>query len=253
MRFLTVLLISCVTILTCFVTSSLATEFIGGVRGSVKNEKGEPMPYTTIFVKQIGSGTVANSDGSYEMSLAPGTYEISFQFLGYETAVLKVEITDAFKETDIVLKEQPKLLEAVIINSNAEDPAYTIMRKAIAKAKYHQQQIDRYTARVYMKGTGQLKDYPWLAKKAIEKEGIKKGEVFVTESISEITYTRPRKFEEKVISIRSDGKDNNTNPNQYIFGSFYEPEIAETISPLSPKAFSYYKFEYLGTFKDRNY
>ncbi|MEO5980408.1 MAG: DUF5686 family protein, partial [Chryseolinea sp.] len=41
--------------------------------------------------------------------------------------------------------------------------------------------------------------------------------------------------------------------NQYIFGSFYEPEIAETISPLSPKAFSYYKFEYLGTFKDRNY
>ena len=56
-----------------------------------------------------------------------------------------------------------------------------------------------------------------------------------------------------MISIRSDGKDNNTSPNQYIFGSFYEPEIAETISPLSPKAFSYYKFEYQGTFKDRNY
>ena len=29
--------------------------------------------------------------------------------------------------------------------------------------------------------------------------------------------------------------------------------MAETISPLSPKAFSYYKFEYLGTFKDRDY
>ena len=106
---------------------------------------------------------------------------------------------------------------------------------------------------MYIKGAGQLKDYPWLAKKQIEKAGVKKGQVFVTESISEIKYTRPAKFEEKVISIRSDGKDNNTNPNQYIFGSFYEPEIAETISPLSPKAFSYYKFEYQGTFKDRNY
>ncbi len=152
-----------------------------------------------------------------------------------------------------MLHEQARMLETVIVTSDAEDPAYTIMRKAIAKAKYHQQQIDRFTARVYIKGAGQLKDYPWLAKRAIEKEGIKKGEVFVSESVSDIKYTRPNKFEEKVISIRSDGKDNNTSPNQYIFGSFYEPEIAETVSPLSPKAFSYYKFEYLGTFKDRNY
>ena len=145
------------------------------------------------------------------------------------------------------------MLQTVTINSGTEDPAYTIMRKAIAKAKYHTQQIDEYTARVYIKGAGQLIDYPWLAKKAIEKEGIEKGQVFVTESISEIKYTRPNTFDEKVISIRSDGKDNNTSPNPYIFGSFYEPEIAETISPLSPKAFSYYRFEYMGTFKDRNY
>jgi len=43
------------------------------------------------------------------------------------------------------------------------------------------------------------------------------------------------------------------SPNAYVFGSLYEPEIAETVSPLSPKAFSYYRFEYLGTFKDRSY
>src|SRR5690606_7163506 len=48
-------------------------------------------------------------------------------------------------------------------------------------------------------------------------------------------------------------KYNNTSPNPFIFGSFYEPEIAETISPLSPKAFAYYRFEYLGTFRDRDY
>lgn len=226
---------------------------IGGLRGSVKDTKGEPLPYTTIFVRQTGSGTVANANGSYELSLPPGKYDVAFQYLGYETIVKQVEITDSFQELDIVLAEQARMLETVTVTSDAEDPAYTIMRKAISKAKYHQQQIDRYTARVYIKGTGQLKDYPWLAKKAIEKEGIKKGEVFVTESVSEIKFTRPKKFEEKVISIRSDGKDNNTSPNQYIFGSFYEPEIAETISPLSPKAFSYYKFEYMGTFKDRDY
>jgi len=232
---------------------AVSSAFVGGVRGSVKNDKGEPLAYTTVFVKQTGSGTVANVDGSYELYLQPGKYEIVFQFLGYETIVHEVDITDKVLDLDVVLHEQARLLETVIVTSDAEDPAYTIMRKAIAKAKYHQQQIDKFTARVYIKGAGQLKDYPWLAKRAIEKEGIKKGEVFVSESVSDITFTRPNKFEEKVISIRSDGKDNNTSPNQYIFGSFYESEIAETISPLSPKAFSYYKFEYLGTFKDRNY
>ena len=44
-----------------------------------------------------------------------------------------------------------------------------------------------------------------------------------------------------------------SSPNQFVLGSFYEPAIAEVVTPLSPKAFSYYKFEYLGSFKDNQY
>ncbi len=43
----------------------------------------------------------------------------------------------------------------------------------------------------YIKGKGQLKDYPWLAKKALEKEGINKDRLFVQESVSDIKYTPP--------------------------------------------------------------
>ncbi|MDH4090150.1 MAG: DUF5686 and carboxypeptidase regulatory-like domain-containing protein [Cyclobacteriaceae bacterium] len=239
--------------LTLLFAFSFAAVQAAGVRGRVSDENGAPLAYTTIFVKQTGSGTTTNENGNYEINLLPGSYEIVYQFLGYETVVKQIEITTGYVEVDVVLKTQATMLETVTIKSGSEDPAYTIMRKAIAKAKYHTQQLDEYTARVYIKGAGQLKDYPWLAKKAIEKEGIKKGQVFLTESISEIKYTRPNTFSENVISIRSDGKDNNTSPNPYIFGSFYESEVAETISPLSPKAFSYYRFEYMGTFKDRNY
>ena len=233
---------------------TVRTIYAQGVRGSVKAENGEPLAYTTIFVKQTGSGTTTNENGDYEISLpAAGRYEIVFQYLGYETAERVAVVSTDFVEINVTLKTQVTVLPTVTINAEDEDPAYTIMRKAIAKAKYHLHLLDNYSARVYIKGSGQLKDYPWLAKKRLEKEGIEKGRVFVMESISDIKYTRPGKFEEKVISIRSDGRDNNTSPTPYIFGSFYEPEVAETISPLSPKAFSYYKFEYLGTFKDRDY
>ncbi len=227
----------------------------GGVRGLIQGDDGVPLPFATIYVKQTGSGVVSDPQGRYEISLAPGHYDFVFHYLGYETQTRALEIGDTFQDVPITLKTQVVQLQAVTIKAGKEDPAYTIMRKAIAKAKYHTQQIDAYTAKVYIKGKGQLKDYPWLAKKALEKEGITKDRVFISESVSEIKYTRPNKFEEKVIAVYTNGNGNsrNTSPNAYVFGSLYEPEIAETISPLSPKSFSYYRFEYLGTFRDRTY
>lgn len=225
----------------------------GGVRGVIADEAGNELSFATVFVKQRGTGTTANVEGRYEIHLDPGRYELVFQHLGRRTEVRVLDVRDRLEELDVRLAPQEIMLEAVTVGAEDEDPAYSIMRRAIAKANYHRNVLDSYSARVYIKGAGKLKDYPWLAKKALEKEGIEKNRVFISESVSDIKFTRPNKFEEKVISIRSDGKDNNTSPNGYIFGSFYEPEIAGTITPFSPKAFSYYKFEYLGTFKDREY
>jgi hypothetical protein len=225
----------------------------GGIKGVVKADDGSVLAFATIFVVQAETGTTTNENGYYEIQLPEGSYDLVYQYLGYASQTRQVKIGTDFTELNVTLSIQATYLPNVVVQANNEDPAYTIMRKAISKAKYHTQQLDGYTAKVYVKGAGKLKDYPWLAKKTLQKEGIEKDRVYVSESVSQIKYTRPKKFEEKVISIRSDGKDNNTSPNGYIFGSFYEPEIAETISPLSPKAFSYYKFEYLGTFKDRNY
>jgi hypothetical protein len=227
--------------------------FAGGIRGTIFSDEGSPLPWATIYVKQLGTGTSANEQGYYELSLPPGTYQVIYQHVGYESQQKQVEVGQDFVTLNITLQPQVIVLQNVTITAGYEDPAYTIMRKAIAKAKYHTQQIDSFTARVYIKGSGKLTDYPWLAKKALEKEGIKKNRVFVSETISEIQYRRPATFRERVISIRSDGRDNNTSPNAFIFGSFYQPIIAETVSPLSPTAFAYYRFEFQGTFKDGPY
>lgn len=225
----------------------------GGVRGTISDEKGEPLSFATIYVREMGTGTTANADGYYAIPLPAGSYQLIFQHLGRRTEVRTVAVKTDMISMDITLQPQEIVLQSVTVDADEEDPAYTIMRKAIARADYHRNVLDSYSATVYIKGSGRLKDYPWLAKKALEKEGIEKDRVYVSESVSEVRFTRPSKFEEKVISIRSDGKDNNTSPNGYIFGSFYQPEIAGTVSPLSPRAFSYYRFEYQGTFTDREY
>ncbi|ELR72636.1 hypothetical protein C900_01015 [Fulvivirga imtechensis AK7] len=225
----------------------------GGVRGTVKGDDGQLLAFATIYVKELGTGTTTNADAFYEISLKPGNYQIIFQYVGYESILKEVQVDSDFINLDVVLRTQVMMLRDIEIRAGKEDPAYTIMRKAIAKSKFHTQQVNRYTARVYIKGTGQLKDYPFFMKSTMKKEGIDPDRVFISESVSDIEYIRPNTYNEKVISIYSSGDDNNTNPNAYINGSFYEPEVAKAISPLSPKAFSYYRFVYEGTYRDQGY
>lgn len=225
----------------------------GGVSGKVTGSRGAPLAFATIFVQQTGSGTTTNEEGNYEIRLAPGSYTLVFQFLGYKTEIREVRVGQRMEVLNISLEEQAIQLQEVYVSGGKEDLAYTIMRKAIAKASYHRQQIDRYEATVYIKGSGRLKDSPFFLRKTMEKEGIDSTVAFTSESVSYIEYQRPNTFKERVISIYSRGDDNETSPNGYINGSFYEPKIAEAISPLSPQAFAYYKFQYEGFFMDRGY
>lgn len=222
-----------------------------GIRGFIKNQAGDPLEFATIFVQENGTGATANANGYYEIRLDPGDYTLVFQYLGYKAEVQKVSIGSLFKDLDIKLSSQTLELKTVEVFEGREDPAYTVMRKAIAKADYHRQQVDSYSARVYIKGSGRLKDSPFFLRKTIAKEGIDSTVAFTSESVSLIEYKRPNTFKEKVISVYKHGNDNSTSPNNFIFASFYQPEVAEAISPLSLKAFGYYRFKLDGFFTER--
>src|SRR5579871_4025300 len=160
--------------------------FGGGAKGTVKAEDGSVMPFTSIYIKQTGSGATTDQDGYFEIPLTAGHYDLIFKFIGFESVTRIIDVEEGFVELNITMKPQAVMLQTVTVSSGKEDPAYTIMRKAIAKAKYHVQQLDSYSAKVYIKGKGKLTDYPWLAKKMLEKEGITKDRLFITESVSEI-------------------------------------------------------------------
>ncbi len=238
--------------LVIFTPSAFSQE--ANIFGEIRNNEGEFLAFTTVFIKELNNGTTSNSEGKYEISVPPGTYTVYYQYVGYETKSVTLTIGAADVRQDMVLVPQTLVLRDVTVTAGKEDPAYTIMRKAIAKSKFHTQQLDRYTARVYIKGSGKLKNAPFFLRKTLEKEGVELDRVFIQESISDIEYIRPGTYKETVISIRTSGEnDENASPNAYINGSFYEPELANSVSPLSPKAFSYYRFEYDGTFREGDF
>lgn len=231
--------------------------YAGGIKGTIKDTKGEILPFAAIQVKGQSIGTMANEEGKYELSLLPGSYEIQISYIGFQTLIEKVEIKSETITLNITLKEQIVNLGEVKVLSNNEDPANTIMRKAIAMAKIHLLEVNGYTGKCYIRGGGRLTKIPGLAKMAFKDEfkkaGIDENTVFFNESLSEISYQYPSKFKQNVLSIRSNIDQEAASPNQYINTRFYNPSVVGAVSPLSPRAFAYYRFEYLGTFTDRGY
>lgn len=221
-----------------------------GVKGTVKDVKGEILPNASIYIPELKDGSSSNINGYYEIKLAPGKYTIVVQYIGYGTKKAQVEIDREWVIQDFTLEEQILTLKEVEIRSRPEDPALTIMRKAISKRKFHLLQYDSYQMKVYIKGTGQLLNVPFFLKNKLKKEGVKLNEAYTSESVSEIKFTQPDKIEEKVISIRTSGESNNTSPSPFINQSFYNDKIADAISPLSNSAFAYYKFKYEGSFRE---
>ncbi len=249
-----ILLIVILTLWGLFETDTLIAQTLHGV---VTDADGSPLAYTTIYLTNEKSGTASNEEGTYQISLSEGQHQVVFQYLGYQTEKRTVTVGRSNLRLDVVMKEEVTTLSTIKVTSKDEDPAYRIMRQAIAKAKFHTQQLDFYQTEVYIKGAGRLKKLPWLLRRRIEremkKEGIDTATAFVSESVSQITYHRPDQYEERVISIRKVGEDNNTSPAEFIQTSFYAPEVNGAVSPLSPKAFAYYSFEYLGFIADRGY
>lgn len=225
--------------------------FAQGVKGIVTNDAGEPIPFTTIYLKKTTSGTTTNQAGEYAIFLEKGNYNIVFQALGFQRQELNITVGDAVEERDVVLEKQAFRIKEVRVYSGGEDPAYPIMRKAISLAPYYLRQAGSYQAEVYLKGTLKMKKIPKLLAKAMEVEGelVKAGETYTSESMSRIRFEAPDKYDHKVVSSRSTFPgDDDASPMGYITSSFYESGDDMVISPLAPNAFAHYKFMYEGFF-----
>jgi hypothetical protein len=245
------------------------------LKGKIVDSSGQPVQYATVYIQELKQGTTSNTKGDYEIKLLPGNYLVMYQSLGYEPVLENVRLSDSVVTRNITLPEQVYEIPEVRISPSGEDPALTIMRKAIGLAPYYLNYINYYKADVYLKGNLLIKRIPKLIQKSMRmgKSGdnvtvsaggkpekssqiLKEGDSFLMESFNEIEFTAPDKYVQKVVSYNSTFPEqgNDVSPMDYIQASFYQPVLGDmAISPLSPQAFSYYNFRYLGTSFQGNY
>src|SRR5437868_1388769 len=120
--------------------------------GNISDDKNKPLAFASVFIKGTTNGVTANVEGNYTLQLAPGNYEIVFQYVGYMKTTKSVTVGSTPITLNVNLQPENFKLKEVVINADAEDPAYRVIRNAQKKRKHYLEQVEEFKCKVYIKG-----------------------------------------------------------------------------------------------------
>lgn len=237
----------------------------GRITGIVTDEKGNPLPYASVFVKGTTKGTTANNQGRYFLELSEGNYTIICQYVGYTRQEKEVKLTGESVSVNFQLTLQQTTMKEVIVKTGGEDPAYEIIRNAIKKKSEYVAPLDSFTCEAYIKTLVKTRKLPNKIlgrkipdqdKKEMGVDSNGKGIIYLSESLTKIAFKKPNKTKLEVLSGRESGS-NGYGFNFPTFINFYNNNVNIFISQLNPRGFvspiadgaiGFYKFKYLGSF-----
>lgn len=127
------------------------------ITGFVADERGNPVPYANVFVRQMNSGTSADFEGKYYLGLtAAGEYDFVITAVGYETLTYNLTVQEEDIIKDFTLTESDIELDEIVVKASKRDPAYAIIQNVIDRKKDYLASIQSYKTQVYIKATEEI-------------------------------------------------------------------------------------------------
>lgn len=231
------------------------------IRGTVKDEAGNPLPFVNIYIENTYIGTTTNEIGKYEINTTEKTnVKLIFQYLGYKTQKQILNISQFPYQFDVTLIEESYQLKDIVV-TNTENPANEIIRQAIANKKKNAAKTDKFEADFYSRGIFRAKDIPkkFLGVEIGDLEGnldsTRSGIIYQSETVSKIKFQKPDDLKEEIIASKVAGDDSGFSYNTALNTNydFYENYVnfdINMVSPIANNAFNYYKFKLESTFYD---
>lgn len=235
------------------------------VKGVVKDEKGEPLPYARVRFTGTKIGDLTDSTGAYFLQSYYATDSISVQFMGYQTRSIKIK-KDIEQTIDITMQIQSTEFKDVVVIIPKESPAVTLHKKVIAnKPINNKEKLDAYQYKLYNKiqldlnHLGDKFQQNGLVKRMdlvmnyldSTTEGDTYLPVILTESISDFYFKNQPKQKKEIVQATKITGIENVQVNQFlgdmyldlnVYDNIYDLFNKSFISPIAPFARSYYTF-----------
>lgn len=224
------------------------------VQGNVKDEQENSLLGVSIYYKNTTQGVTTNRNGDFQINRQPKD-TLVIQYLGYKSQELL--IADQ-KYLEIQLIPESVHLSQVVLESN-EDPAYAIIRKAIAKRNENKNRIKSYEASFYSRGIVEAKIDSVFIKRIGEQDEIEGEDLkdtivpYLSETISTIYISPPDQFYEEIKASKVSGEETifSYNSAEQAEISFYENILQlnhPITSPIANNALQLYEYRFEGDF-----
>ncbi|PLX23009.1 MAG: hypothetical protein C0597_01575, partial [Marinilabiliales bacterium] len=128
-------------ILSLSITSWSQNKFT--VSGHVKDIAGEDLIGSTIYVKELKTGTVTNVYGFYSITLKEGTYQFMYSYVGYETLTKSIELNQNHN-INITLKEASETIDEVIVTAQRKNE--NVVKTEMSTVKLEAKEIKKIPA-----------------------------------------------------------------------------------------------------------
>lgn len=253
-----------------FFTSMIIIELNAqGLSGYVLNQDNEPIPYASVFIKQLRTGTPTDAQGRYYISLTNGIYDVIISSIGYTSQSFEIIIGDKdVLQKNVWLNVSNQELNEVVVSAKRKDPAYEIIQKVIENKQKYLSQVLSSRSMIYLKATEVRDAKPRKVKAGVEVSiqgnpsdpfgdpviisNDEQANINMLEMNVVLNYEYPGKYKEERTAVKSYGSpDGLYIPN---FGetdyNFYENIVelkdqaeAPIISPISRTSILSYKYK----------
>ncbi|MFD0794655.1 DUF5686 and carboxypeptidase regulatory-like domain-containing protein [Mucilaginibacter litoreus] len=234
--------------------------------GRVTGNKGEPVSFTAVYIRNSTYGTTANEEGRYHLKLEAGNYNIVYRFVGYREKVVPVTIGNSNETLNVQLEAEIFSREDTGTYDRKADRGMAIMREVLANRARHMDEFKSYSCLVYIKGVQRLVKAPKsLMGSAVIKEldldSAGRGILYQSESLSQFNLQRPDKFKEITIASKNTGGSPAFSYNKAsdlqlnLYENVFTVEGLSSrgfVSPVADNAFDYYRYRLTGTTVSNN-
>jgi hypothetical protein len=136
-------------IIVCMAATAVSGQYYK-ITGKVANRKLEPLALVSIRVKGTQQGTVSRDDGSYELKLEEGKYDLVISMVGFKSQVITLALVKDYVQ-NILLEEEATNLEEAIVKTKIKDRSEEIIRNVIRHKDQLLQAAGDYSATAYIR------------------------------------------------------------------------------------------------------
>lgn len=170
-----------------------------GYEGMVTDEVGHPMPYVSIYLRNSPQiGTISNDSGAFYLAIDKAkhmTDVLVFSFIGYATHEVEVATLDTLAPIDIMLVEQPVMLEGAEVRAR-------ISKKQSKKMK--RDALERFVAQLEADFPPRTTEYRVVSSYQGAQEDLQLIRNEILGTITEYPYVRENGSDSVVVNVESE-------------------------------------------------